>query len=342
MSRPLRVGIVGAGGIVRLRHWPGLKATEGVTLSAVANGTEASARRFLDEVGVRAAVMPDWPSLVASPDIDIVWIGAHPDLHEPVTMLALASGKNVFCQARMARDLDEAQRMLMAAASRPDLVTMLCPPPFGLRNDAFMRRLLADQILGPIRHLHLRSLNASFLDADAPSHWRQRREVSGRNVMTLGIYTEVLQRWFGDIASLEAKGEITTPLRHGESISIPDRLTVRAQFATGADATLEFSNVDPNPPLESLVITGETGTLIADFAAETLTLESEGRTELLTTPPELDRPWQVERDFIDAVRNPSAPRPHPTFRDGTAYMRVVDAVETARLTASRQFLEVPS
>lgn len=342
MSRPLRVGIVGAGGIVRLRHWPGLKVIEGVTLAAVANSNEGSAHRFLDEVGVRAVVMPDWPSLVASPDIDIVWIAAHPNLHEPVTTRALASGKHVFCQARMARDLDEAQRMFQAAEARPDLVTMLCPPPYGLRNDAFIRRLLADQILGPIRHLSLRSLNASFIDPSAPTHWRQCREVSGRNVMTLGIYSEILQRWFGDIASLEAEGEITTPLRHGETITIPDRLTVRAQFSNGADATLEFSNVYPNPAEESLVITGENGTLTADFAAETLTLLTKNRAELLSTPSELDRPWQVERDFIDGVRNPSAPRPHPTFRDGTAYMRVVDAVESARLTASRQFLEVPN
>lgn len=342
MSRPLRVGIVGAGAIVRVRHWPGLKAIEGVTLAAVANSTEASAQRFLDEVGADAAIMPDWPSLVASPDIDIVWIGAHPNLHEPVTTLALASGKHVFCQARMARNHDEAQRMLSAAEARPDLVTMLCPPPYGLRHDAFIRRLLSDQILGPIRHLHLRSLNGAFLDPAAPPHWRQSREINGCNVMTLGIYTEVLQRWFGDIASLEADGDVTTPIRHGTPISIPDRLTVRAQFATGVEATLEFSNVDHNAPQESLVITGDAGALTADFAAETLTFQSEDRTELLTPPPELDRPWQVERDFITAVRNPSAPRPHPTFRDGTAYMRVVDAVESARISAVRQFLEVPN
>jgi hypothetical protein len=34
----------------------------------------------------------------------------------------------------------------------------------------------------------------------------------------------------------------------------------------------------------------------------------------------------VEKDFIAAVKSPSAQRPHPNFDDGAAYMRVVQAV----------------
>ena len=33
-------------------------------------------------------------------------------------------------------------------------------------------------------------LTATFLDPDAAAHWRQRIEISGLNVMTLGIYVE--------------------------------------------------------------------------------------------------------------------------------------------------------
>jgi hypothetical protein len=40
----------------------------------------------------------------------------------------------------------------------------------------------------------------------------------------------------------------------------------------------------------------------------------------------MQRSWTVERDFIAAVRDPSAPRPKPDFNEGMMYMRVVHAV----------------
>lgn len=341
MPAECRVGIVGAGGIVRQRHLPGLRELAGVEIVAVANSTEASARRFVAECAPDARPVADWSALVEDPAIDIVWIGAHPNLHEPVTIAALRAGKHVFCQARMARDLAEAERMLAASDERPDLVTMLCPPPFGLRQDAHIRELLANAI-GEPRALRLVSRNGLFLDPNAPAHWRQRREISGKNVMTLGIYTEVLQRWFGDISSLSATGEIRTPIRQGYDVTIPEQLTVRAKFATGLDGILEFSNIHDGPVEESLNVTGSAGTLAVDFASESIQLTRGGATAELDTPTALSRPWQVERDFIDAVRNPDAQRPHPTFRDGLAYMRVVEAVEVARLTGKAVAVQVPN
>ena len=55
----------------------------------------------------------------------------------------------------------------------------------------------------------LQSLNSAFLDPDAPAHWRQRIEISGLNMLTLGIYVEVLQRWFGDITGVFARGKFS-------------------------------------------------------------------------------------------------------------------------------------
>ncbi|MEI7958315.1 MAG: gfo/Idh/MocA family oxidoreductase, partial [Verrucomicrobiota bacterium] len=43
-------------------------------------------------------------------------------------------------------------------------------------------------------------------------------------------------------------------------------------------------------------------------------------------PAEAEGHWTVEKEFIAAVKNPASPRPHPTFEEGVAYMRVVQAV----------------
>lgn len=331
----LRIGIVGAGSIVRQRHLPGLRAVGGVDVVAVANSTPDSAKRFLSEEGIGASVFSHWQELVASPDIDIVWIGAHPDLHEPVTVAALSAGKHVFCQARMARDLTEAGRMLAAAKAVPHLVTMLCPPPYGLRQDAFIRQLLRENVVGKIQELKLESHNGAFLDSGAPAHWRQKRESSGRNVMTLGIHTEILQRWFGRISWVEAHGEVKIPMRCGRPVDIPDFLEVRAGFEAGPIADWSFSNVHAGPAVEALTVCGEGGELRIDYLTEEIRLERAGERTSLETPAELGRPWRVEADFIQAVRDSNFPRPRPTFEDGVAYMAVVHAVEDARLSGKR-------
>lgn len=332
---PIRIGMVGAGSIVRQRHLPGLRRIDGVRVVAVANSTPASAGKFIGEEGLDARACGNWEELANAADVEVVWIGTHPNLHEPITTAALRAEKHVFCQARMARDLPEARRMLAAAEVSPALVTMLCPPPYGLRQDAFIRRLISEKIVGDIRHLHLESLNGDFLDSSSPAHWRQRRETSGRNVMTLGIYTEIMQRWFGGIAWVEATGRIATPVRHGYRVEIPEELQVEAGFAGGFTGTWDFSNIHKGPASQALTVRGSSGTLKIDFLTEEIRLEKNGKGSLLETPDAFSRPWQVEKDFIEAVRNPGSPRPHPTFEDGVAYMEVVHAVEDARLSGVR-------
>src|SRR3954447_361490 len=131
----LRIGIVGAGDIVRQRHLPALEQHPEVEIVAVSNSTYESAEKFCAENAPQATPMQNWADLLALPELDIVWIGTPPYMHSAVTVSALEAGKHVFCQARMAVDLIEAEEMLTASRRYPELVTMLCPPPHGMRGD---------------------------------------------------------------------------------------------------------------------------------------------------------------------------------------------------------------
>ena len=123
MSRPnnhkLRIGMVGAGAIVRDRHLPGLKKHSDVEIVAVSNSTYESAEKFCQENAPHATPMQNWADLLALPDIDIVWIGTPPYMHSAVTISALEAGKHVFCQARMSMDRAEAEEMLTASKRFP-------------------------------------------------------------------------------------------------------------------------------------------------------------------------------------------------------------------------------
>src|SRR3954466_3144083 len=204
----LRIGIVGAGGIEKHRHRLALKKMSDVDIVAISNSTYESSEKFVNEECPSATPMRNWADLLALPDLDIIWIGTPPYMHSAVTVSALEAGKHVFCQARMSNDLAEAKEMLAASKKFPELVTMLCPPPFGLRGDLLVKKLLGENYLGRPHHIRLQCFTGAYLNADAPAHWRQRIEISGLNVLALGIYVEVLQRWFGDITGVFARGKI--------------------------------------------------------------------------------------------------------------------------------------
>src|SRR5881392_2427682 len=269
-NHKLRIGIVGAGNIVRTRHLPALKKNADVEIVAVSNSTYESSERFCRENSLAALPMRDWAELVATPDIDIVWIGTTPYMHSAVTISALEAGKHVFCQARMSMDLAEAEEMLAASKRYPELVTMLCPPPFGLRGDLMVKKILAENYIGHPHHVRLQSFTSSYSNADAPAHWRQRIEISGLNTLTLGIYVEILQRWLGDITGVFARGKIIHPVRQGYEVIIPDLLTILCQFENGAEGVLEFGGINAMTPSDRLEIYGNVGALAYDFTSDVL------------------------------------------------------------------------
>src|SRR5256884_7354967 len=229
-NNKLRIGIVGAGAIVRDRHLPGLKKHPDVEIVAVSNSTYESAEKFCQENAPHATPMANWADLLSVPELDIIWIGTPPYMHSAVTVSALEAGKHVFCQARMSNDRAEAEEMLAASKRFPELVTMLCPPPFGLRGDLLVKKLLAENSIGKPHAIRLQSFTGVYLNPEAPAHWRQKIEISGLNVLTLGIYVEVLQRWLGNITGVFARGKILKVERRGYPVIVPDMLNVICAF----------------------------------------------------------------------------------------------------------------
>ncbi len=334
---PLRIGIIGAGGIVKQRHLPALKAMPNVRITAVANSTLASAEAFCAEHAPQAKAFADWGEVASSPDVDAVWIGATPWLHADATIFALNHGKHVFCQARMARDLGEAGKMWEASLRYPEFVTAICPAPHGMAGGELVKKMLAEGAIGKVHQVVLNSFTDSWLDASKPAHWRQRVDVSGLQVLTLGIYIEVLHRWLGDITEVQADGGVVTEQRGNYTVEIPDFLTVLCSFRNGARGVLMFSGVAAHAPTDQVTLFGSEGTLIYDFANDVVKLgKVGGALEVVPIPDELRRSWTVEADFINAICDPEAPRPKPDFIEGMRYMRVVQAIAVAEDSGEKQ------
>lgn len=324
-AKKLRVGIVGAGGIVRQRHLPGLCALPNVQVVAVCNSRPETAERIAKEFEI-PEVMSDWAEMLDRRDLDIIWIGTPPHLHAPITISALEAGKHVFCQARMAMNLREGREMLLAAQARPHLVTMLCPPPHGMRGGRFFQKLLRDGYVGELWHFRLMAMNGQFSDPLAPAHWRQKTELNGINVLSVGIYAEVLQRWLGSPRRLHSQMKVCVPKREGYPVHIPDVVQVFGHWPNGLAGSLEWSGVAQFAPDETLTIYGRDGTLVYNFTQDLIFGARRGEKELrqLDIPTELETAWTVEKDFIDAVL--TGGHPEPSFETGVQYLEFTEAV----------------
>src|SRR4029077_5724601 len=314
-NQKLRMGIVGAGNIVKTRHLPALKKNPDVDIVAVSNSTYESGEKFCKEKLPHATPMRNWADLLALPDLDIVWIGTPPYMHSAVTISALEAGKHVFCQARMSMDLAEAEEMLAVSKRYPELVTMLCPPPFGMQADLVVKKILAENYIGRPHLVRLQSFTGNYLDPETPAHWRQKIEISGLNTLTLGIYVDVLQRWLGDITGVFARGKIIYPIREGYDVVVPDMHTILCSFENGAEGVLEFSGVYTTASGDRLEIYGSAGTLTSDFTSDVVQAGKTGDRALhvVDIPQELEGEWRVEEDFLAAVKSKGRVGPHPNF-----------------------------
>ena len=124
-------------------------------------------------------------------------------MHCTLTLAGLENGKHVLTEARMAMNAVEARTMLEASLMEPDLVTQIVPAPHTLPVDSTIKEMIADGYLGELLSVDMTS-QGGFIDYDSPLHWRHDRDLSGFNIMGMGIFYESLMRWVGPASGVMA------------------------------------------------------------------------------------------------------------------------------------------
>jgi predicted dehydrogenase len=335
----IRVGLIGAGANTRLRHIPGFREQVGVELVSVANRSRESGERIAGEYKI-PKVYDNWRDLIEADDTDAICIGTWPYMHRTMTLLALANNKHVLTEARMAMDATEAREMLNASRAKPHLVTQIVPAPMTLEVDTTLMAHLADGYLGDLLSIKLRVCDAhgrdaagTFIDTEAPLHWRQNRDVSGYNILSIGIWYETIMRWVGPATKVMAMTKVFVPRRYDDTgamhaISVPDHVDVICDMACGAQAQLSWSSSTGMHPGTEVWLHGSEGTLhLAGPPLNTLYGGRRGDKELIEIPipPEHRGKWRVEEEFVNAIRGKERVT-HTPFDVGVKYMEFTEAV----------------
>jgi predicted dehydrogenase len=222
-----------------------------------------------------------------------------------------------------------------AATERPGQVVQIVPSPFSLHVDPTVKRLIGEGYLGDLLAIDVYASSGAFLDRESPLHWRQDTELSGLNVLSLGIWYEALLRWVGEATSVTAMGKTYVTSRREpdggaeKPVRIPEHLAVTADMACGALATFVLSAVGGHVERQEALLFGSEGTL--QFRNGTLfggRRDEAGLTEI-AIPPEERGGWRVEEEFVRAIRGEEQIT-RTAVEDGVRYMEFTEAVDRSR------------
>ncbi len=112
-TRSYRIGVIGAGKIVRECHLPAYRAA-GWEVVRIASRTSESARVAADEFGI-AVASSDFRDVIDDPSVEVVDIALPSHRHREVAIAAIEAGKHVLLQKPMANTLEDAVAIVAAA-----------------------------------------------------------------------------------------------------------------------------------------------------------------------------------------------------------------------------------
>jgi predicted dehydrogenase len=340
---PIRIGIIGAGGIVSSTHVPGLKRQAGVELAAVANRSLESSQRAAAELGI-ARAYADWEELLEAGGLDAVLIGTWPYMHRTITLAALDAGLHVLCQARMANDAAEAREMLAASRRHPELVCQLVPSSGTYRIDRALQRLLAEGYVGEILSADIQMPQRGFANFAGELDWRHDAEFSGINVLNVGGTYESAMRWLGPGNRVMAKTRVHIPTRRDAEgrqrpATIPDHVEVLYELGNGAPVHMKFSETTGLSAGNQIWIFGSEGTIHVDNEQRIFTgRRGEQALAELANPREQQAVHRVEEEFVNAIRGRERIAMN-TFEIGVRYMEWTEAIHSS--AASGATVDLP-
>ena len=150
MSEPgqIRVGIIGAGGIVQVSHIPNLRLLDSVDIVAICDSDIGRAALVADRYKI-----PNWFEdpirMMNQSDLDCVIITTPTITHYPLCQTAFESGVDVLIEKPFARNIEEAQKIVDLADSNKRIAMVGMNHRF--REDTnILKEIIEKELLGDI------------------------------------------------------------------------------------------------------------------------------------------------------------------------------------------------
>jgi predicted dehydrogenase len=361
MIERIRTAVIGTSWWADGAHLPGLRSRPDVDVVALCGRSPERLAELAAKFDV-PHTFTDYPRMLAEARPEVVVVLAPNHAHAPMTLAALEAGAHVICEKPLALDAAEAEHMLARAEElRRRHLTVFTYR--GMPGPRFVRQLLDSGYVGRLHHAQASYLQGSWLDPNRPASWKTSHAESGSGVLgDLGAHViDMFQWWFGPI--VRAAGSLATfvterPRAGGgrARVETDDAAAFVAEFANGGQATAQLSRVAPQRHnYQRFELYGSAGTLIYEYDQPMAHVgrvfgarAGEGDPQLLPMPGELSAGFAGQDTFPAVYRaltdsffaslRHAGPNPSPSFADGLAAQKVIDAV--ARSAHTRKWEEI--
>lgn len=257
---PVRIGLIGAGAIMRLSHAPTVQRTVGAELTAVFDRDLNRAGALTSEFGGKS--FSDLKALVSAPDVDAVIVATPNRYHEEAVLAAAEHGKHVLCEKPLTLDVQSAKRMVDACHKAKVLLQV------GFNQRFWSQVQIAKALLdsGFIGKVHQFRSNYSEKSTAYPAATRYRYDLAqsgGATIIDLTIHRIDLARHLvGDYSAVLAElAHSALPER------VDDNVFLLVRFEQGARGCLSGNRYSPDIG-DGTDIYGSEGTI--HIATETL------------------------------------------------------------------------
>lgn len=185
----VRWGILSSAKIGRDLVMPAIQLSRNGELAALASRDPTKGSVVCERFGI-TNLYSNYEDLIASPEVDAVYIPLPNSMHVEWTLKAMEAGKHVLCEKPLAMQAEDVDR-LVAARDRHGVVAgeafMVVHHP----QWQMMRELLASGRLGTLRVVEG---SFAYYNRDA-SNIRNRRELGGGGLRDIGVYPVVTTRF---------------------------------------------------------------------------------------------------------------------------------------------------
>jgi len=319
-------------------------------LEMVAASSKASAERYRAQFGFARAA-DDWEQLVRDPAVEAVVIASPQSTHRVAAELAFSLGKPVFCEKPLGGSIADSEAMV-AAAKTSGCVNMVGFNYIRTPASQYARALIADGTIGEITWFRGEHTEDFLADPNTPSSWRTEGDSNGTMGDLAPHMINASLALIGPISSVMAQIETVHPTRGGVPVTNDDHAQMMCRFKNGTMGHMFFSRVATGRKMGyAYEVTGTKGAIRFDqedqnalwlYKAEGPQKER-GFRKILTGPAHPDyEPFcqgpghgtgyqdQIiieARDFLEAIAD--GENTWPTFADGLAVSRVVEAARTS-------------
>jgi predicted dehydrogenase len=250
----MRIGFVGAGAIARL-HVDALRGRDGVEIAAICDIDEARAAALAELTG--AAVSTSWQTMLASAELDAVFVCTPPALHVEPAVAALERGLALYLEKPLARSLDDG-RAIAAAWQRSSAVCAVGYQWRSLDVVAALREAIAGLVPGLLVSRSFGPTEPGRRDQVAGS-WFVDPQRSGGILFELASHDIDLQcALAGPVASVlasSASGHLA--LAGAPATGLDDAIVLTLRFSSGALGSVVVAWTDaPDPPVYALDVLG--------------------------------------------------------------------------------------